>query len=373
MKKIISLLIVLATVLALSACNSEEIKDNHSTTQTTVNSSSTVETAEATDNETTMVGDTVDPGEYRLGGSIETDILRITLTNAEFAIKLNGESSGTYDEIKSGKTKLSEDYFRAEEYNPETDSGLAYIAPKGHTFVAIEYVAQNLDRTSISFDGTFNKDLFAVEYDGNTYPCTTNYGCESDQGYNWIKYTSVNVFLANNTPKHLRCYVDIPIDVTDLNDDFTLILTLPNSKGEFTKFKYSVKAEDRIEQAEKEMPLDEAIYSFLENEGQEYFTNHMNDYALLSGDEITSALSGMRYSIEIKKPTGSWEGMFKFEADSRIQETHPLIGTGYFNNRTWTVNGNTLILDGKDVCEVRLITDGKYLFVKDGKPYAIIK
>ena len=73
--------------------------------------------------------------------------------------RLNGEGSSSAD---GSNYKTSPDYFLADEYNPETDAGLAYVAPKGHTYVAIEYRVKNLDRASVEFEGSFNPEFIEL-------------------------------------------------------------------------------------------------------------------------------------------------------------------------------------------------------------------
>ena len=310
--------------------------------------------------------------ESKLGEAVETDILRITLTKAQLAIKLNASSSGTLSQIQSGQTTLSDQYFTPEDYDPATDAGLAYVAAKGHTYVAIEFKADNLDRASVEFDGHFNDQFITVEYNNEKYNNETNYGCESLNGYEWIRYNSTNILLIAGEERYYRGYIDIPVDVSDLNDDFALIFSLPNSSGSVTKFKYVVKAEDRTAVESQEISVGEAIHLFTKEEGQNYFKKHMNEYAVLSSIEIESVVKGRKWNILIKESYGSWEGSFRFDSDGRIQETIPLVGTGYYNDRSWEVKNDTLILDKTDVCKVLKIDEGVYLLIMDNSPYAIM-
>ena len=361
MKRILAVILALIMCFSICACNKADETSSNDTSSTATESSTEPEVIEE------------EPiPESRLGEAIESDILRITLTNAQLAIKLNSSSSGTYNQIQSGKTTLSDKYFTAEEYNPETDVGLAYIAPKGHTYVAFEFKAENLDRASVQFDGPFNGQFMTVEYSGNTYNEETNYGCESVNGYEWTKYTGKNVLLLAGEEEFYRGYIDIPVDAADLNDDFAIIFALPNSKGEVSKFKYIITAQDREALESQEISVEEAIHVFTKEEGQTYFTNHMDDYCILTSDEITALVSDKRWNILMKMSYGSWSGVFTFQQDGRIKETITGIGTGYFNDRTWSVNSDTLILDNEDICQVRKINDSTYLLVKDGAPYAIL-
>ncbi len=303
---------------------------------------------------------------YSVGNSVESDILKLTLDNAQFAIKLNSSSSATYAQMKAGKVTLSEEYFTAEEYDPSMDAGLAYVAPKGHTYVAIEFKAENLDRSSVSH----GHDFVSVEYNEEKYEdLEVNYGCSSINGYKWENYDMSGFSLLAGETEYFRAYVDIPVDVDSLDDEFNLIFSIPNSKGDVEKFKYHISGEII---AEQEISLDEAIYKFKNEEGQTFFKEHLTEYTAVSGDEIASLLSGKTWNIIMKLSYGSWEGKFKFESDSRIKETLYDGSVGFFNERTWSVDGNNLILDKEDICEVYKISDEVCLLVKDKEPFAVL-
>lgn len=354
MKKLLALVLAFGLSLPLYACGGEPA-------------------AEPAETEATAAPtEAVELEEHKLGEAIETDILRITLTKAQLAIKLNSSSSGTLEQIQSGRTTLSGEYFTPEEYDPVNDVGLAYVAAKGHTYVAIEYKADNLDRASVEFDGAFNDQFITVEYNGNTYYEETVYGCESVNGYEWQRYNSGNILLLAGEENYYRGYIDIPTDAADLNDGFALIFSLPSSNGTTEQFKYVVTAEDRAEVQSQEIPLDEAIHLFLEQEGQEYFKNHLEEYTLLTGEEISSLFRQKeRWEIEMNLSQGTWSGDYCFEGDSRIKKIHPMVGSWY-DDSTWKVEGDTLILNGEDICQVCKVKEGTYLLVKDGEPYAII-
>lgn len=332
MKKILSLFLVLVVLLSLCACNRN------------ISSSS-----------------------YSVGDSVETDILKLTLENAQFAIKLNATSYGTYEQIQSGNTNISDEYFTADEYNPSTDAGKAYVASKGHTYIVIECKVENLDRASVDLGERF----LNVDYNNKKYKnLELTYGCNSTNGYEWKKYNSSNILLLAGETEYFRAYVDIPVDVESLEDEFELTFYIPNSKGKTEGFKYRVIGENT---AKTEMSLDEAIYKFASDEGQKYFQERISDYTILSGTEIMSLLNNRSsWNMIIKYPYGSWTGKFKFEEDSRIKETIFDGSTGYFNDRSWAVREDKLILDNEDACKVLKVVDDTYLLVVENQPYAIM-
>lgn len=332
MKKILSLLLVLVTLFGLCAC-----------------------------------GENADSSVFSVGDSVETDILKLTLENAQLAIKLNATSYGTYSQIQSGNTTISEKYFTAEEYNPSTDAGKAYVAPKGHTYIAIECKVENLDRASVDLGERFLK----VSYSKHEFKnLDLNYGCNSVNGYAWEKYDASNILLLAGETEYFRAYVDIPVDVESLEDEFDLTFYIPNSKGKTEGFRYHVTS-GTIEKSE--MTLDEAIYKFTSDEGQNYFKEHLSDYTTLSGEDIASLLNNSKsWNMTIKYSYGSWNGKFKFEDDLRIKETLSDGSVGYFNNRSWAVKGDNLILDNEDICKVLKLSDDSYLLTVNDEIYAIM-
>lgn len=350
MKKIIALLLAVVMCFSISACGSE---------------SSTPEAPEEPAEESQAAPE--NSAVYALGDSVETDILKITLNNAELAIKLD--------------TTTAMNYFTADTYDPDKDVGEHYVANKGHTYVVIEYLAENLDRGSVQFDGVFTDHFLTVEYNGETYTGETEYGARSENGYEWEEYDALGVLLTAGTSEYYRCYIDIPVEANDLADDFDLIFSLPKSDGTTEDYRYAVKAADREAIKNTEISLDAAIAYFASDDGIEYFTNHLDEFNILSGEDINSEIIGKKWSVIEKLSNGYWAGDFDFETSGSIEETIEGVGVGYFNNRTWSVSGDELILSsvlssGKEEivnCEVRSVSDGVYLLVADGEPFAILQ
>ena len=364
MKKAIILIMVGIMTLSLGACGSKSSE------------TSSAESAEASSDvvaEESSIEKTGATEEYRLGDSVETDILKITLVNAELAIKLNATSTGTYEELKSGNMHITSDYFTADEYDASEDTGKAYVAAKGHTYVVFEYNAENLDRASVDFDGPFSESQFmTVEYKNQKYNGKTNYGACSKNGYEWEKYSSSNVLLKAGTNQYMRGYIDIETDADSLDDEFELILSLPNSDGTTSDFRFVVSADDRTEQGEAEISVEEAMYSFFKEEGQEYFKNHLDNYATLSADEISRDIIGHKWTVNKKEKIGTWSGKYMFESGGGIEETLYDGSVGHFNNHTWKLDGDNLIISDKSY-EVREIQEGAYLLVLDGNPSVLLQ
>lgn len=73
---------------------------------------------------------------------------------------------------------------------------------------------------------------------------------EKEEG-EWHEYQSMNVLLMAGQTRSYRCYLDIPVEIADLEDDFTVSITLPSS-GQSETFSYAVTAEGRKAAAERE-------------------------------------------------------------------------------------------------------------------------
>lgn len=315
---------------------------------------------------------------HPIGESIETDILRITLKRAQFTIKMNSVSTANYSDGEWTNVKISDDYFLADEYNAAEDAGLAYVAAKGHTFIAIEYEAENLDRTSVDFDGSFNTPLFSASYKGNDYTGNTVYGCDSKNGLKWEKYDSSNVLLLAGEIRSFRCYIDIPIDVDSLDDEFTLYLSLPTSGGKIEKFAYDIKQEDIVALEEQGMTLEEAVYDFTDEEAQDYFKTHKGEYSSMNEENLMSLLSGKKWHIVEKTSYGSQEAYYVFEDSGSIKETLLNLSdkpTGYFNELTWSASGGKLTIKSPkkdEMFEVYKVDDDVYVGFLSGNPYLLI-
>ena len=358
-KQIAILVLSLLLGLFLCACNKQMINEETSNTPES------------------LIEETIAPveeqiAEYKLGDTIETDIVRITLNNAQLAIKLKMTSYGTYDQIQSGNTVIDKDYCTADEYDPEEDLGLAYVASKGHTYVVVQFLVENLDRGSIDLN-----DTATIEYNGQEYNKKFDFKASSENGYEWARYDSSNVLLLPGEATYYRGYLDINTDVEDLDDDFNIILSLPQSDGDTIKFKYIVKAEERQVIENQEISLEEALSLFLDQEGMDYFTNHMGEYTVLSGADIETSISGNKFDLQKKESYGSWSGKYHFESDGRVQETIYDGSVGYFNDVHWSVNGNKLTIETGsnrkiDEYEVRMITSKTFLLSQNGKPVGLM-
>ena len=347
MKKILALILAAALALSLVACGSDGTGDSN-----TPGGENTLPPAtdKSVDN-TKVIEETK---YYQLGDTVSTDIFEFTLDRADLAIAL--------------VNTIGDNGFLPKEYDATTDSRNPYVAAKGHTLVAITYTAKNLDRASVEVDGGSNPTFITVEYDNQTYNSETIYGYSSVNGWDWEQDPSTNTLLLAGEHETRRCYLDIPVETEDLSDTFSLIFSIPNSEGKTEDFIFVVTAQDRENLPEKEVTINEAITKFTKETGQTYFAEHMEDYVPVSGSEMQGFLFGKTWTVNIKKSYGSWEGTFQFEEDGRIKDSY-----GYVNERTWEINGDILVLNGKKNCDMKLVSDGLYLLVCDGQPYMLMQ
>ncbi len=354
-KKLTTLFLIVVLCFSVVSCSSKKTTNNNNDTQP-------VETEEVIEEETLQF--------YKLGDTVSTDIFEFTLNAAEFTIALNNVND--------------DDYYTPKEYDPQTDADNPYVAPVGHTYAAFSYTVSNLNRASCEFHNG-HSGFVSVQYDGKNYSSFDDgaYFIYTDNTYidtsgtmhtekpgQWRSNPLSNLRMEVGEKVTRRAYVDIAADIKDLNSDVQIVFSIPNSDGTKTEFTYLVTETDRNEKQspEIEMSLELALCTFTKQESRDYFANHIDEYAAVSGDQIANIVPG-RWSVDyIIAGVGYWSGTFWFESDGRIKDDY-----GYVNERTWTLNGDILIIDGEFNCEMRKVADGIYLLLSDGKPYMLMQ
>ena len=299
---------------------------------------------------------------YKLGESVESDILKLTLNKAELAVAL-------YD---------SDVYFGTpKEYNTSEDAKNSYVAPKGHTFVAFTFKMENLDRTQRNFNNNTS-----VQYKDNTYEKKAQPLAYSNNNVVWKKYelsNIISILLEAGETKFYRAYIDIPTDADNLEDTFELTFYLPTSdNSKEKKFTYRVTKEDRDKLVEEEIPLDLALSNFELKNVRDYFKSHYAEYEIINANQINDIISNKNFNVVEVPETGIWKGTYNFESSGKIyQIVHGDVDIGYTNNMTWKIDGNNLIISsnpsGKNVknktYEMRKINGTEYyLLIRDNNP-----
>lgn len=186
---------------------------------------------------------------YSVGETVETDIVAFTLDRAELAIAL-GNSMGV-GTLQATDGPAGGDFFLPKEYYAADDADNPFVAAKGHTLVSLTFTADNLDRSFVNLDGTNATRFIAVNYDGKTYTddadlyhkgneINVEYGAENIDGAGWKSYSSNNILLSTGEKASYKCYVDIPVEISDLDSSFEITFNLPNSTKEAVPYTYSI-------------------------------------------------------------------------------------------------------------------------------------
>lgn len=221
MKKTISLLLALVLCLSLCACGEKE--DNKPTKAT--------EPAPTT--EPTV--------QLELGEPASTDIAEFTLDKSQFTLYVSNVSSNYVE--------------------PMDEPNELFNASIGHCYVSLTYTITNKDRGgSLDFAGTFGdwNPKFTVSYGGEEYPVkgfdlnnkdgdtffTMAYSVVLDRNTGEILYRNDtgNVLISAGETVTYRSFGVIGIEPENLTDSYKLTVSVPNSKGEYERFTYTVPA-----------------------------------------------------------------------------------------------------------------------------------
>lgn len=186
-----------------------------------------------------------------LGDTVETDLVKLTLDDACFAIALEN-SIDSYDGINvnwaygSGYSDLA--YFTPKEYDPERDKDNPYCAPKGEVLVYAEMTFECLDRDHLEIDESSGDSFATLRYDGSDYTVADDssdrpnklYGIESDAEENWEQQSVPNLLLSPASTEIIRAYYCYPIEPESLDDPFELLFTLPASDDKSETFRFVI-------------------------------------------------------------------------------------------------------------------------------------
>lgn len=191
---------------------------------------------------------------YKPGETVSTDLVEFTLDEAEFAIALVNSSD---------RDTGLEKFFTPKEYDAEKDAKNPYVAAVGHTYAAITYTVNNLNRADTRIEGS--RDFVTVTYNGEDYVPeewdSFRYGAEmhhqekmevsNGSAYTYkpgewhaVPGTVTSMLLMAGEKTSYRAIVDIPVEVESLTDDFLITFTLPNSDETTSSFTYLVTQAD---------------------------------------------------------------------------------------------------------------------------------
>ena len=232
MKKAISLLLALVMCLSLCACGggNSDTPDTPDTTEATQAS-----TAEATQ------APAEPSAKLALGESAITDIAGLKLDSSEFCYYMED----TLDETYLTPTDEANDY---------------YAASVGYCYVAMTFTISNIDRGgSLDVCAGGWDILFTASYNGQEYPLRSfvlwdnggnPYVFQLDTAVITDKTgkselrtgDSVNYILHAGETITIRTFGIINVDPESLTDGYELTINVPNSKGEYEYFTYTIPA-----------------------------------------------------------------------------------------------------------------------------------
>lgn len=345
MKRISIFLLALVMVISIAGCSADTEKQ----TDNTLSSSSETVLESTSDTETT----------YSLGDSVSTDILNFTLERAELAICLHDGTAGDFDEV-----------YLPKEYDATTEDFC--IAAKGHTLVSYTYIAENLDRAALEFDydTSHTEPFISVKYGEEIYDCIAETKAYSYDGFEWDSLMMTCTRLDPAEKMQIRTFVNIPVEVSSLEDDFTLIFRLPSSSGDTQEFNFTITKEDIKAQNEKEISLDDALKYFTKDEGYKYFEKHISEYSTLTEEEIAGILIGEKH-LELQGEQFKFSNIVTFDESGFYTYTYKTTEVEI----PWNIADDKMIIEmssGTYECEVKRINDSAYLLVHDNKPFGVL-
>ena len=173
---------------------------------------------------------------YAVGDTVESELVRLTLNDAQMAVALENNLSGVDYYVA---------FFCPKEYDEQEDEHNVYVAALGETLVWFEALIENLDRDHLEL-GSYS-GFISASYDGTTYDA------ESFVDERYCLVTSdVDGEPSNVTATHLsvqldtvgkdlyRGYVQAPFEPESLDDPFSITFSLPNSDDTFESFTFEV-------------------------------------------------------------------------------------------------------------------------------------
>ncbi len=176
---------------------------------------------------------------YAVGDTVESELVRLTLNDAQMAVVLNNSLAVGTD------FNIDNDYFCPKEYDEAQDADNAFVAAKGNILVWFELMLENLDRVSIDLteaEGFPSVGYAGVEYGSDDF-VDESYGWEIrdyDGAQQWNQMPVANILLGTEGRELHRGYVEVPFEPESLDDPFSITFALPNSDDTFESFTFEV-------------------------------------------------------------------------------------------------------------------------------------
>ncbi len=174
---------------------------------------------------------------YKIGDTVSTERVSVTLKNIKPTVAVN--NSGAW---LSSTGYATESYFTPVD---EYENRNPFAARKGGSLIWFEVEIENLDRASLAMELGFpdvDHINFQIEYNGETYyqkSDNTRIGVETIDGANWEKYDSSKILILAGAKRGYRLYTEIPKELS-ADDEFKLIVNLPNTEGKSDRFVYHI-------------------------------------------------------------------------------------------------------------------------------------
>lgn len=389
MKKTVSLILVLITVLSLCACGGKSDTVATTTVPTQANAPTEPKATEPIPTEPPVE-------KLSLGDTASTDVAEFTLLNADFTIFAGATTNNSYLMPTEGST--------------------VYGASVGKILMVPSFTIKNKDRAgSMSVCGADWPFKWVVRYQDSEYPVygfdlnysdvsvEMNPGCVIDSltEYYVTKIDTSNYLLYAGSEISMRIVTVVNFEPADLGDSFELEISLPTASGEFEKFIYVIPDADApLDDKQKAALYDKATqlmelekyYPALSNLEQlgdyqdsaelydycmrryavragmydiaeEYLKEKMDSFRQLTGDELLEKIPGNSWYLQ-GVGTNGW----KYLEDGTIDD-------GWGNDRSWSVEGDLLVLKiKKNASKVKVLEvyEEGYVLLENDEYYATL-
>lgn len=274
---------------------------------------------------------------YSIGDKVSTDLVDFTIETSKLTLAVDSEGAPqNYDDCKNCE----------------------YIASKGHVYASFTLIINNLDRSKLEIDN----DFITAKYNGKESNSVKIISSSEDLA-KWD--SSSKVYLDAGKELTYRGYIEIDSDAKDLNDDFDLIVELPKSDGSKEKYSFTITKSARDNAKIREITLDTAINRYPLKASADYLKNHLAEFEVLNGTQITELVQSNNGDHYLKIGSGDYK---HHEFTEMKSSGNNLIiwpgGTGassfMYDVGVWSVEGDILKVKSSEY-KVRKLNDKNYL------------
>lgn len=191
--------------------------------------------------ETGAAGEKADSA-YKLGDTVSTDIINLTVNNAQLAFFAAPPATSTSD----GKTA------NPDEACAPSENSTLFTANKGRTLVCLDFVIENLDRSTLDTDDYIVS--FQVQQNGESapvkgYDLNDKDGCFglnlswspiAENGGDFYTHSSMNKLIDAGSSVEIKVVGIVGFESADLNAPFDLVVSVMNSDGNAEDFVFTI-------------------------------------------------------------------------------------------------------------------------------------